>query len=36
MTRGEFVHQLPAESERIDNVVMFAMGKRQQFCAQIR
>jgi hypothetical protein len=35
MTRGEFVHQLPTESERIDDVVMFAMGKREQFCAQV-
>ena len=35
MTRGEFVHQLPAQTERVDDVVVLAMGKRQQFCAQI-
>jgi hypothetical protein len=31
-TGGEFLHQLPAQSEPIDDVVMFAIGKRQQFC----
>jgi hypothetical protein len=34
-TGGEFLHQLPAQPECIDDVVMFAVGKREQLCAQV-